>query len=44
MTHLDKLRQIYMSAALNTKEACSKPNRDKYDDIPTIQDRRLNND
>ena len=34
MTHLDKLRQAYMLAALNTKEACSKQNIDKYDDIP----------
>ena len=37
MTHLDKLRQTYILAALNTKdtkEACSKQNRDKYNDIP----------
>ena len=34
MTHLDKVRQIYMLAALNTKEAHSKQNRDKYNDIP----------
>ena len=34
MTHLDKLRQAYMLAALNTKEAHSKQNIDKYDDIP----------
>ena len=34
MTHLDKLRQIYMLAALNTKKAHSKQNKDKYDDIP----------
>ena len=34
MTHLDKLRQAYMLVALNTKEACSKQNIDKYNDIP----------
>ena len=34
MTHLDKLRQTYMLAALNTKEAHSKQNKEKYDDIP----------
>ena len=34
MTHLDKLRPTYMIAALNTKEACSKQNVDKYNDIP----------
>ena len=32
-TCLDKLRQIYMLAALNTMEAGSKQNIDKYDDI-----------
>ena len=30
----DKLRQTYMLAALNTKEACSQQTKDKYDDIP----------
>ena len=34
MTHLDKLRQVYSLAALNTKEAHSKQNIEKYDDIP----------
>ena len=34
MTFLDKLRQTYMLAAVNTKEAHSKQNTDKYDDIP----------
>ena len=34
MTHLDKLWQAYMLAALNTKESCSKQNKDKYDDVP----------
>ena len=34
MTCLDKLRQAYMLAALNTKEAHSKQNRDNYDDMP----------
>ena len=34
MIYLDKLRQTYMLAALNTKEAHSKQNKDKYDDIP----------
>ena len=33
MVHLDKLRQAYM-LALNTKEACCKQNKDKYDDVP----------
>ena len=33
MIHLDKLRQAYMLAALNTKEAHSKQNKVKYDDI-----------
>ena len=33
MTHLDKLGQTYMLAAINTKEAHSKQNMDKYDDI-----------
>ena len=34
MIHLDKLRQAHMLAALNTKEANSKQNKDKYDDVP----------
>ena len=34
MTHLHKLRQTYMLTALNTKEAHSQHDRDKYDDIP----------
>ena len=34
MTHLDKLRQTYMLAALNTKEAHSKQNKDKYNKVP----------
>ena len=37
MIHLDKLRQAYMLAPLNTKEAHSKQNIqniEKYDDIP----------
>ena len=34
MTHLDTLWQAYMLAVLNTKEAGSKENKDKYDDIP----------
>ena len=34
MTQLGKLRQTYILAALNTKEAHSKQNRDKYDNIP----------
>ena len=34
MIHLDKLRQAYMFAALNTKDACSKQNKEKYDDVP----------
>ena len=34
MTHLDKLKQTYTWAALNTKEAYSKQNIDKYNDIP----------
>ena len=33
MIHLDKLRQAYMLTSLNTKEAHSKQNKDKYDDI-----------
>ena len=32
--HLDKLRQGYMLAALNTKEAQSKQSGEKYDNIP----------
>ena len=31
MTQLDKLRQAYMLADLNTKDAHSKQNRDKYE-------------
>ena len=31
---LDKLRQAYMLAALNIKEACSNQSKQKYDDIP----------
>ena len=34
MIHLDKLTQPYMLTALNTKEAHSKQNKDKYDDVP----------
>ena len=34
MTHLDKLRQTYMLAALNTKEAHFKKNINKSNDIP----------
>ena len=34
MIHIDKLRQAYTLAALNTKEAHSKQNKDKYDDVP----------
>ena len=34
MVHLDKLRQAYKLAALNTKEAHSKQNKDIYEDIP----------
>ena len=34
MIHLDESRQAYMLAALNTKEACFKQNKEKYDDIP----------
>ena len=34
MTRFDKLRQTYMLAALNIKEACSKQNKDRYDHIP----------
>ena len=34
MICLDKLRQAYMPAVLNIKEAHSKQNRDKYDDVP----------
>ena len=34
MICLDKLRQAYMLAALNTKEACSRQSKDKYDDVP----------
>ena len=34
MIHLDKLRQAHMLAVLNTKEACSKQNKEKYDDVP----------
>ena len=34
MICLDKLRQAYMLAALNTKEAHSKQDNDKYNDIP----------
>ena len=41
MAHLDKLRQTYMLAALNTKEAHSKQNEDKYDYIPHHKNRRL---
>ena len=34
MICLDKFRQAYMLAALNTKETCCKQNKDKYDDVP----------
>ena len=34
MTNLDKLRQTYMLAALNTKEAHSKQIIEKYDNTP----------
>ena len=34
MICLDKLRQAYMFAALNNKEAHSKQNKDKCDDVP----------
>ena len=33
MIHLDKLRQAYILAALNTREAHSKQSKEKYDDI-----------
>ena len=33
MICLDKLRQTYMLAALNIKEACSKQNKEEYDDV-----------
>ena len=32
-TCLDELRQTYMLAALNTREACSKQNKETYNDI-----------
>ena len=41
MTKLDKLRQTYILAELNTKEACSKQNRDKCDNIPQYKIRDL---
>ena len=54
MIHLGKLRQAYMLAALNTKEAHSKQNTEKYDDIPQYKigdfvmiknfDKKLNRD
>ena len=34
MISLEKLRQAYMLAAVNKKEACSKQSKEKYDDIP----------
>ena len=34
MIHLDKLRQAYMLAALNTKEAYSKQIKERHDEIP----------
>ena len=34
MIHLDKLRQAYMLAALNTKEASLKLSKEKCDDTP----------
>ena len=37
MTWLDKLWEAYMLAALNTKEACSKWNKDKYDNVLQYQ-------
>ena len=37
MIHLDKLRQVYTLASLNTKEACSKQSKENYDDI--LQDK-----
>ena len=43
-TCLEKLRETYMLAALNTKEACSIQNIHKYDDIPQYKIGRLNND
>ena len=33
MICLDKLRQAYMLAALNTTKAHSKQNKEKYDDV-----------
>ena len=37
MTHLNKLRQTYMLAALNTKKAHSKQKHDKHNDIPQFK-------
>ena len=37
MICLDKLRQGYIVAALNTKEAHSKHSKQKYDDIPKYE-------
>ena len=37
MIHLDKLRQAYMLAALNMREAWSKETKQKYDDVPNYK-------
>ena len=37
MTHLNELRQTYMLAAINTKEAHSKQKCDKHGDAPKFQ-------
>ena len=37
MTCLDKLRQTYILAELNTKEAHSKQKHDKHDNIPQFE-------
>ena len=37
MIHLDILRQAYMLTALNTKEACSKQSKQRFDDIPNYK-------
>ena len=37
MIHLDKLRQAYMLAALNTKEVHSKQSKEIYDAIPNYK-------
>ena len=39
MICLDKLRQAYMLAALNTREALSKQTKQRYDDVPSYKKR-----